>query len=160
MPGSDLFPPYDYGWLGWLALPAFALLLTAWLLLAAYLRRRKLALAAAPAVAAPAPVARPAEHPAAAALRRIAAIERGVEVGDLSVREAYLELSATVREFALARRGIDAPRMTLTDIERIHERWLAEVIGDWYPAAFAPQELSDARRAIAEARRVVDRWTY
>jgi len=152
---DDLFPPEAYGWLLWLPLPLFLVLLALWILLSRRIARRTLRRRPQPAQAQAPVVWTPPADPTGAARGRIDDVERRVEAGELDVRDAHLELSGIVREWAWATSHLDARTMTLAELRSAGLWRVADAVAGWYPMAFAPEEVSHARRAIAEAREVV-----
>jgi hypothetical protein len=150
---DDYLPLHLYDWWWWLALPLFAALLVAWILVS----RRLARVPDAPAVdvpAAPAPF-RPRPDAGALALARIDEVERRVAEGELEPRSAHVELSAIVREFARDRTGVDASAMTLSELRARHLDRVADVVAGFYPIAFAPRAPADVDVAVARARGLV-----
>ncbi|MEO5920562.1 MAG: hypothetical protein ABIQ01_05405 [Pseudolysinimonas sp.] len=155
---DDFFPPLGYDWWWWLVLPLFIALLIAWILLSKRFarmrgwRRRGGAAPSRPKVL-PLPV-----DVRRKALSRIADVEQRVVAGELSPREAHIELSGILRELAFYTTRFDARKMTLTDLRKAGLSRLADTIATFYPVAFAPAEAIEAQPAIDAARMAVSQW--
>ncbi len=94
-------------------------------------------------------------------LQRIDEIVRRAGVGELSARRAHQDLSATVRQFVRAASGVDAPTMTLTELQRTGLPAMAavsDVVFRLYPVEFGPERHVSVVEAAAVAREVVARW--
>ena len=152
MPDTELIPPIGYG--GGLLVVGIVLLVlvVVTILLIALLRRRR------PATS-PAPM-RPgglagikADHHA-----RISAIEAEFVAGTLSARRAHHRLSAVVRDFGRAVSGIDAPVMTLTELQSVSLPTVTTAVAEYYPAAFEPEDRTDISSSVVRARQVIESW--
>ncbi|HWM34534.1 MAG TPA: DUF4381 family protein [Pseudolysinimonas sp.] len=156
---SDFYPPLPYDWWWWLVLPLFIALLIAWVLLSRRFarmrgwRRRGVSGPVTPKVL-PLPV-----DVRRKALTRIADVERRVAAGELSPRDAHLELSEVLRELAFYTTRFDARTMTLTELRRAGLSRLADTIATFYPVNFAPAEAVEAQPAIDAARTAVAQWS-
>ncbi len=94
-------------------------------------------------------------------LQRIDEIVRRAGVGELSARQAHQDLSAAVRQFVRAASGVDAPTMTLTELQRTGLPAMApvsDVVFRLYPVEFGPERQVALPEAAAVAREVVARW--
>jgi hypothetical protein len=155
---EDFFPPLGYDWWWWLVLPLFIALLVLWILLSkrfarmAGWRRRGGGAPSGPKVL-PLPV-----DVRRKALQDIAEVERQVLAGELSARDAHIELSGILRELAFYTTRFDARKMTLTDLRRAGLTRLADTIAGFYPVNFAPAEAIEAQPAIDAARTAVSQW--
>jgi hypothetical protein len=155
---DDFFPPLGYDWWWWLVLPLFIGVLVLWILLSKRFaglpgwRRRGSGAASGPKVL-PLPV-----DVRRRALARIASVEQRVGAGELSPREAHIELSGILRELAFYTTRFDARKMTLTDLRRAGLTRLADTIAGFYPVNFAPAEAIEAQPAIDAARTAVSQW--
>lgn len=155
---DDFFPPLGYDWWWWLVLPVFIALLVLWIVLSKRVarmpgwRRRGSGGPVAPKVL-PLPV-----DVRRKALAQITAVEQRVATGDLTPREAHLELSEILRELAFYTTRFDARKMTLTDLRRAGLTRLADTLAGFYPVAFAPAEAIEAQPAIDAARTAVSQW--
>ena len=155
---DDFFPPLGYDWWWWLVLPLFIALLVLWILLSKRFalmpgwRRRGEGGPVTPKVL-PLPV-----DVRRKALARIASVEQRVGTGELSPRDAHIELSEVLRELAFYTTRFDARKMTLTDLRRAGLTRLADTIQTFYPINFAPAEAIEAQPAIDAARQAVAQW--
>lgn len=151
MPDTELIPPIGYG--GGLLVVAIVLLVVvvAAILLIALLRPRR---RASPVATRPGGLAGiKADHHA-----RVSAIEAEFAAGTLSARQAHHRLSAVVRDFGRAVSGIDAPVMTLTELQSVSLPAVTTAVAEYYPAAFEPQDRADISSAVVRARQVIESW--
>ena len=152
------YPPMEYSW-PWLAIAlALVVIIAAWYLLLPILARFQLRKRELPPVPGIPPLTglAPARR---AALARIAAVEKGVAATTLHIREAHLELSAILREFAFAVTGIDARAMTLTELRASSFHSIAEVVAQYYPIAFQVTEHTALGNSAELARGVIESWS-
>lgn len=91
-------------------------------------------------------------------LRRIDALAADAEAGRLSVRASHQELSLLVRSFVRDVSGIDAPRMTLAELEAEGIPSAAQAIGRLYPAEFGREPRESVAVTAEAAREVVRTW--
>jgi hypothetical protein len=159
MPGIDeLYPPMTYAWYWWLVLPAFIALLVAWLLLS-----KRAARVRGWSHQPPDPEAlaawRPRIDPRLQALSSIQNVENALRGGQMTVRDAHLELSSILRDFAYQHTGVDARTMTLEELRSSNLGRVAQLIEDFYPVAFAPDPSRQVDDALANARSVVRTWS-
>lgn len=156
---DDFFPPLGYDWWWWLVLPLFIGLLVLWIILSKRFarmpgwRRRGSGAPSGPKVL-PLPV-----DVRRKALARIASVEQRVASGDLSPRDAHIELSEVLRELAYFTTRFDARTMTLADLRAAGLSRLADTIATFYPVNFAPAEAIEAQPAIDAARQAVAQWS-
>ncbi|KSU77923.1 hypothetical protein GA0061083_1852 [Pseudarthrobacter enclensis] len=94
----------------------------------------------------------------AAYLQRIEEAERAAAAGTLSARAAHQDISHLLRCFVRDATGVDAPRMTLADLERHPLPSAAAAVGAIYPGEFAPEPLPPVAQAAARARDMVGTW--
>ncbi|HWH27064.1 MAG TPA: hypothetical protein VNT53_10520 [Pseudolysinimonas sp.] len=155
---DPLMPPVNYDWPWWIVLPVFLLLLVAWFLLSRRLARRRrrddVATPSAPKAPLPLPI-----DVRRKAWSRIDDIERRTVAGELSARDAHIELSGVLRELAFFTSSHDARKMNLDELRAAGMHDLANIVGSFYPVAFAAPEANDARAAIVTARQAVTRWS-
>ena len=154
----DPFPPLQYG-LQWLIL-AIALVVV---VIAFYVLLPRLVRALTKpreVVAPPAQPRRltPMQSAKQVAFDRIGAVEAAVAAGTTDVRDAHIELSAILREFATETTGIDARSMTLTELRASGLESLATVVATYYPIAFGVPEHSRLAGAADRAREVLAGW--
>ena len=154
----DPFPPLQYG-LQWVLLAiALVVLIVAFYLLLPRLVRKltKPRVVVIP----PAPPRRltPLQNAQQVAFDRIGAVEAAVAAGTTDVRDAHIELSAILREFATETTGIDARSMTLTELRASGLESLATVVATYYPIAFGVPEHSRLAGAADRAREVLSAW--
>lgn len=81
--------------------------------------------------------------------------------GEISQRRAHQQLSVLVRHFVQEVSGIDAPTMTLTELNAKGSRLtpVSEVVGTLYPGEFGPRETATLAGAGTVAKQVVSRWS-
>lgn len=153
MPDTDLIPPIGYGG-GWLVvgivIVVVVIAVIVLLLLLVRTRRR----AATPLPAQPGGLAGvKAEYHG-----RVSAIEAEFAAGTLSARAAHHRLSAVVRAFGRAVSGIDAPVMTLTELQSASLPTVTAAVAEYYPASFESADSSEISSAVLRARQVIESW--
>ena len=154
----DPYPPSQYGLL-WLMLAiGLVLLIVAWYVMLPHLVRRftKPRVVTPPVVSPRRPT--PLQTARQVAFDRIGAVEAAVTAGSMDVRDAHIELSAILREFATTITGIDARSMTLTELRASRFDALAVVVATYYPIAFGVPEHSGLSGAADRAREVLAAW--
>ncbi|RBP68109.1 hypothetical protein DFO66_101336 [Brevibacterium sanguinis] len=92
-------------------------------------------------------------------MSRIAEVEATLERGDADVRTSARELAKIVREFAGDAWGVKAEHLTYRDAAVAGLDDLAASLSSLYRAEFAEDEAEDLRPQIAEARKLVSRWS-
>lgn len=92
-------------------------------------------------------------------MSRIATVESNLGAGDLDVRESARELARIMREFARDAWGVKAEHLTYRDAAVAGLDDLAESLSGLYEAEFAEDDAHDLSPQIAEARKLVARWS-
>ena len=155
---ADPYPLSQYG-LQWLLLAlVLALLIVAWYVLLPRLVRRFTRPRVAAARVEPPRRPTPLQTAKQMAFDRISAVEEAVKAGRTDVRDAHIELSAILREFASTTTGIDARSMTLTELRASRLDAIATVVATYYPIAFGVPEHSTLSGAADRAREVLAAW--
>ncbi len=92
-------------------------------------------------------------------LRLISEIHARHENGKIDDRQAYIELSAAVRNFVHVVRGVDVQNFTLAEIKELNMPRLSILIEQFYRPEFAQEDtVSDIQKAFTDARTVVSQW--
>ncbi|GAA2491790.1 hypothetical protein [Terrabacter carboxydivorans] len=93
--------------------------------------------------------------------RQIDLVLGRASAGEISQRRAHQQLSVLVRHFVQEVSGIDAPTMTLTELNARGSRLtpVSEVVGTLYPGEFGPRETATLAGAGTVAKEVVARWS-
>ncbi|MFF1383117.1 hypothetical protein ACFVWT_06120 [Arthrobacter sp. NPDC058288] len=141
---SGFYGPLEYSaWLPWTGV-GLLLLVAAWL---AYVvlstRQRPVQSAAAPSAPPPNPSSLKREY-----LRRIDGVAADAAAGRLSARASHQALSLLIRSFVRDVTGIDAPRMTLAELNQQNIPTAALAVSSLYPAEFGPAPRDTEPRAI------------
>jgi hypothetical protein len=89
---------------------------------------------------------------------RVSAIEAEFAAGALSARSAHHRLSAVVRSFGRAVSGVDAPVMTLTELQQSSLPQVTAAVAEYYPASFGVEDRSEISSAVLRARQVIESW--
>jgi hypothetical protein len=89
---------------------------------------------------------------------RVSAIEAEFAAGALSARAAHHRLSAVVRAFGRAVSGVDAPVMTLTELQQSSLPQVTAAVAEYYPASFEVEDRSEISSAVLRARQVIESW--
>lgn len=92
-------------------------------------------------------------------LSRISAVESGLSTESADVRESAQELATIVREFAHDAWGVKAEHLTYRDAAVAGLDDLANCLLGLYEAEFAEAEPTGLQPQIAEARKLVARWS-
>lgn len=151
MPSTELIPPIGYGNGPVVVGIVLLAVVVATILLVALIRLRR---RASPVPTRPGGLAGiKADHHA-----RVSAIEAEFAAGALSARRAHHRLSAVVRDFGRAVSGIDAPVMTLTELQSASLPTVTTAVAEYYPAAFEAEERTEISSAVARARQVIESW--
>jgi hypothetical protein len=91
-------------------------------------------------------------------LQRIDAVAADARAGLLSSRESHQKLSLLVRTFARDVTGVDAPRMTLAELEGYPLPGIAEAVRRIYPGEFGMEPLPPVPQSAETARQAVGQW--
>ena len=91
-------------------------------------------------------------------LQRIDAVTADAAAGLLTARESHQELSLLVRRFARDVTGVDAPRMTLAELQGHPLPPVAEAVRRIYPGEFGLEPLPPVAQSAATARQAVWQW--
>ena len=92
-------------------------------------------------------------------MSRISAVESDLAAGRTDVREGAKELAKIVREFARDAWGVKAEHLTYRDAAVAGLDDLADSLWGLYEAEFAEDEATDLSPQVAEARKLVARWS-
>lgn len=92
-------------------------------------------------------------------MSRISDVEANLASGDTDVRESARQLAKIVREFARDAWGVRAEHLTYRDAAVAGLDDLADSLRGLYTAEFAEVESVDLAPQIAEARKLVARWS-
>jgi hypothetical protein len=91
-------------------------------------------------------------------LLRIDAVEADAAAGRLTSRASHQELSLLVRKFTRDATGVDAPRMTLAELDSHPLPAAATAVGMLYPGEFGAEPLPPLARSAETARQAVRSW--
>ncbi|MGK3955773.1 hypothetical protein ACLKOZ_06230 [Arthrobacter sp. R4] len=91
-------------------------------------------------------------------LQRIDAVETDAAAGRLTSRASHQELSLLVRKFTRDVTGVDAPRMTLAELDSHPLPAAATAVGRLYPGEFGAEPLPPLARSAETARQAVRAW--
>lgn len=92
-------------------------------------------------------------------LSRISAVETGLTAESADVRKSAQQLATIVREFAHDAWGVKAEHLTYRDAAVAGLDDLAQCLLGLYEAEFAEAEPAGLQPQIAEARKLVARWS-
>jgi hypothetical protein len=151
VPETEIIPPigYDGAWLVVGIVIVGLVVVTILLILLVRIRRR------------PAPTPMPPGGLAGVKADyhdRVSAIEAEFVAGTLSARGAHHRLSAVVRSFGRTVSGIDAPVMTLTELQQSSLPQVTAAVAEYYPASFEVEDRSEISSAVLRARQVIESW--
>jgi hypothetical protein len=91
-------------------------------------------------------------------LQRIAAVTADAGAGLLTGREGHQQLSLLLRSFARDVTGVDAPGMTLAELDGHPLPGIAGAVRDIYPGEFGVEPLPPLMRSAETARKAVRQW--
>ena len=91
-------------------------------------------------------------------LKLIDDLQDRMEANQISVRQAYQELSRYIREFVEIQTGVDVTKYTLEEIRREDLPGLEGLIEEYYEPEFARVSRGDVAAAIKNTRRVIETW--
>jgi hypothetical protein len=91
-------------------------------------------------------------------LQRIDAVADDTRAGLLTGRQSHQELSLLVRRFARDVTGVDAPRMTLAELQGHPLPSIAEAVRRLYPGEFGMEPLPPLAQSAETARQAVRQW--
>lgn len=143
---------YSPAWL-WAGIGLLVLVL-GWYVLVFLSTRQRTGPAAAPRFTPPSDIHRLKE----AYLQRIDAVEADAAAGLLTSRASHQELSLLVRKFTRDVTGVDAPRMTLAELDSHPLPAAATAVGRLYPGEFGAEPLPPLARSAETARQAVRSW--
>lgn len=164
MPSAELYPPVAYSW--WV--PALGVLLVlavvAWFVVV--LRRTRRVAPSEAAVDAPGVADGPSgarvdpyRAQRDAHLARVDDVARRRSAGEISSREAHLELGVIARSFGTARMGIDLTVLTVREVRALGGAIrMSALLDRLSPGAFAPRSKRTVATSTARARAVIDTW--
>ncbi|QMU96823.1 hypothetical protein FVO59_05990 [Microbacterium esteraromaticum] len=161
MPAPDeLYPPAQYGW-GWIALAIGILLLlaaAAWLLIVLTRPKRSIHLAGETTFTPPA--AAFLDQLRGEYLADVQHIEDAYRSGNISPRQANLELSRSVRAFVNEYSGLEAPVLSLDDLvtRGVDPALIDAIRRHYYPSIFQRGPAIDPIYGAEAARKVVTTW--
>lgn len=151
---SGFYPPLQYSPLWtWLGLALLALVL-GWFAYVFLRTRKPRQPAASPRFTPPSDIAGLKE----AYLERIDAVAADAQAGVLTARASHQELSLLVRKFARDVTGVNAPGMTLAELQRHPLPMAAQAVSRIYPGEFPAGPLPPVAQSAETAREAVRLW--
>lgn len=151
MPDTELIPPIGFGSVWLVVGVVLVVLVVATILLILLVRARKRS--SSPELPPGGLAGLRAEYH-----ERITEIEAEFAEGRLSARAAHHRLSAVVRQSGRAVSGVDAPVMTLTELQSSPLPTVTSAIAEYYPASFESADRNEISSAVAKARQVIESW--
>lgn len=158
---DELYPPTQYGW-GWmlLAIGILAILcLAAWLLIFLTKPKRSIFLQGQTQQSTP-PTGDVLNMLRTEYNDRLSRIEADYRAGELTARNANLELSRVVRTFVNEYSGLEAPVLALDDLRRlgVQPALIDAMNRYYYPSIFRRGPAVDPIAGVEAARKVVSSW--
>lgn len=81
-----------------------------------------------------------------------------VHAGQMDTKAAYQELSMLVRDFVKEVSGLDVTTSTLQEIRGKNIPVIEQLISEYYEPEFAFETDDDAKSAINNAKRIIEKW--
>lgn len=91
-------------------------------------------------------------------LMRLEHIQQQVAGGNITMREAYQEMSLCIREFVSQVTGIPVHNYTLEDIRKMHMPELEALLTEYYVPEFAWKTVSDTYASLEKTKRAIQLW--
>lgn len=91
-------------------------------------------------------------------LGRVDDIGRRFSAGELTPRRANAELSVAVRDFVAQATGVEADKMTLTELRRTPFVGASHAVAEYYPLVFGAQETRSVEHGVHAAKQVISLW--
>lgn len=85
-------------------------------------------------------------------------VARRYRAGELTPRRAHAELSIVIRDFITQATGVEADKMTLTELRRTPFVGASHAVSEFYPLVFGVDETRTVEHGIDAARQVIALW--
>ena len=87
------------------------------------------------------------------------AVDRKLQSGGVSEREAFQEMSGILRMFVFEMTGIHVHEFTLTEIRKVGIPAMPGLVSSYYKPEFAPRSRANAQAALAKTKEVILSWS-
>jgi hypothetical protein len=91
-------------------------------------------------------------------LGKLGAIEGKLRGGQISIRQAYQEMSACIRGFIFEATGIPVEKYTLSEIRKVNIPALTQLVEEYYEPEFARFTYADVNQSLYKTRKVLELW--
>ncbi|KAB1657306.1 hypothetical protein F8O01_08670 [Pseudoclavibacter chungangensis] len=91
-------------------------------------------------------------------LVRVDGIRHRHAAGELTPRRAHAELSSAVRDFVAQATGVEADKMTLTELRRTPYVGASYAVAEFYPLVFGVDEARSVDHGVDAAKQVISLW--
>ena len=91
-------------------------------------------------------------------LGKLGAIEGRLRGGQISIRQAYQEMSVCIRGFIFEATGIPVEKYTLSEIRKVNIPALTQLVEEYYEPEFARFTYADVNQSLYKTRKVLELW--
>ena len=91
-------------------------------------------------------------------LRQLDAIATRLAGEEISLRDAFQEMSLCIRDFVQATTGIKVQNYTLDDIKELKLNSLTVLIEEYYAPEFARESVGDFMNSLEKTKRTIEKW--
>lgn len=91
-------------------------------------------------------------------IAKIVELDKEIDEGLISLRDAYQKLSMIVREFVYEVTDVTVQNFSLAEIKEAQLPELAKLIEEFYKPEFEAMSEGDVRASVFNAKRVVELW--
>lgn len=98
------------------------------------------------------------EKAKAASLEQIESIERRFRAGEVSNRDAYIQMSETLRKFVEGATGIKVTVLTRGEIRPLGITSLTRLVEQYYEPEFAEKAMGNIGNSFKETKELIRKW--
>ena len=91
-------------------------------------------------------------------ISKLVELDNKLDKDEISVRQAYQQLSSIIRYFVYEMTNIKVQNYTLEEIKDINIPILYELIEEYYAPEFSKKCLGDIKVSIEKTRKVIEKW--
>ena len=91
-------------------------------------------------------------------LKKLCKIENKIDNNKISIREAYQNISSTIRHFVYEVTNIKVQKYTLSEIKELNMPKLYDLMVEYYEPEFSKNSVGDVKASISKTRKVIEIW--